>query len=204
MSDRISRRDFLQESAATTAAMAATAAIPECAVVAAAVDSAAFASAWNKANDRVWLGAEYWANPLQDWRIAGGRIECTKAAANRNVHLLTRQLGEQPGDLKMSVRIGRVGGGAVGGALGGAASSGKGSAGFRIGIMGPLREYRNSLIYGQGLDAGFTSDGKIFIGNPASGVPVELSADSVELRLTVEPHGDQSTVTLAAIGADGK
>ena len=50
--------------------------------------------------------------------------------------------------------------------------------------MGPLREYRNSLIYGQGLDAGFTSDGKLFIGNPASGVPVDLSGESVELRLT--------------------
>ena len=41
-----------------------------------------------------WLGEEYWANPLQDWRIAHGRIECTNAALDRNVHLLTRQLGE--------------------------------------------------------------------------------------------------------------
>ena len=135
--------------------------------------------------------APLWANPLQDWRIAGGRIKCVKAAANRNVHLLTRQLGQQPGDLKMSMRIGRVGGGKIG--------DGKGSAGFRIGIMGPLREYRNSLIYGQGLDAGFTSDGQLSLAIPASGVPVELSADSVELRLTVEPHGEQSAVTLAAL-----
>jgi len=97
-----------------------------------------------------------------DWRVAGGRIECVNAAPNRNVQLLTRQLGEQPGDVAMSVKIGRVGGGKL--------CEGKGSAGFRIGIMGPLRDYRNSLIYGQGLDAGFTSDGKLFIGNAASGV----------------------------------
>src|SRR5439155_19551747 len=102
----------------------------------------------------------------------------------------TGQLGEQPGDLVMSARIGRLGGGKL--------SEGKGSAGFRIGIMGPLHEYRNSLIYGQGLDAGFASDGKLFIGNPAAGVPIDLSAASIELRLAIESHGEQSTVVLSA------
>src|SRR5947208_3186884 len=132
MPEKLSRRDFLQETAVATAAVAAVSGLPASAVAAAAPSD--FAAQWTNALDRVWLGAEYWANPLQDWRIAGGRIECIKAAANRNVHLLTRQLGEQPGDLEMGVRIGRVGGGKL--------SEGKGSAGFRIGIMGPLREYR--------------------------------------------------------------
>jgi alkaline phosphatase D len=194
MIDRLSRREFLHESAVASVAIAASAT-----AATAQTDgrsTAEFASQWHKAHDRVWLGAEYWANPLQDWRIADGRIECIKAAPNRNVHLLTRQLSEQPGDLTMSVRIGRIGTPRLEG--------GKGSAGFRIGIMGPLREYRNSLIYGQGLDAGFTSDGKLFIGSPAAGVPVDLSASSVELRLAIEPRGDQSTVTLSAHSADGK
>ncbi|MBW8884428.1 MAG: alkaline phosphatase D family protein, partial [Planctomycetia bacterium] len=115
---------------------------------------------------------------------------------NRNVHLLTRQLGEQIGSLTMSATIGRLGDHQLG--------DGKGSAGFRVGINGPLRDYRNSLIYGQGLDAGFTSDGKLFIGNPASAVPVNLSGESIELRLRVEPHAETSTVTLAAVGANGK
>src|SRR5689334_16705695 len=126
---RNSRRDFLQDTAAATAAVAIASALPASAP--AAVASAQFESHWKDSHDRVWLGPEYWANPLQDWRIAGGRIECINAASNRNVHLLTRQLGEQ-GDLEMRVKIGRVGGGAIG--------AGKGSAGFRIGIMGPLRD----------------------------------------------------------------
>src|SRR5947207_1662659 len=189
--EKRSRREFLQDTAVATAIVAAGAAGP----AVAAADSNEFASQWSKSPDRVWLGAEYWANPLQDWRVAGGRIECINAAPNRSVHLLTRQLGEQPGDIAMSVKIGRVGGGKLG--------EGKGSAGFRIGIMGPLREYRNSLIYGQGLDAGFTSDGKLFVGNPASGVPVNLSAESVELRLTIQPQGEMSTVALSAYDAGG-
>ena len=129
MPEKFTRREFLEDAAA----MAAVAALPAGATAAAAPED--FASQWQKTPDRVWLGAGYWANPLQDWRVAGGRIECVNAAPNRNVHLLTRQIGEQPGDVSMTVRIGRVGGGKLG--------EGKGSAGFRIGIMGPLREYRN-------------------------------------------------------------
>jgi len=195
--DPISRRDFLHETAAATAAIAAASTLPSSAAAAAAAGSE-FKSQWDQANDRVWLGAEYWANPLQDWRIAKGRIECINAAANRNVHLLTRELGEQPGDLRMSVKIGRVGGGTL---ASGASAGGSGSAGFRIGIRGPLNEYRNNLIFGQGLDAGFTSDGKLFIGDLATGV-VELG-ESVELLLTVEPRGEMSTVTLTAKAANG-
>jgi phosphodiesterase/alkaline phosphatase D-like protein len=188
----ITRRDFLQDTAAAAAATAAISAMTRQASAAAASD---FASQWHKSHDRVWLGQEYWANPLQDWRVAGGRIECVTPAVNRNVHLLTRQLSEQPGDLRMSVRIGRVEGGPL--------SGGRGSAGFRIGIMGPLREYRNSLIFGQGLDVGFSSDGRLFMGNPASGVPVDLAAENIELRVAIEPRGEQSVVALSAHAANG-
>src|SRR5262245_10699823 len=191
---RRSRREFLQDTAAGAVVVAAGAGVPGSVV--AAPGASDFSSRWLTTPDRVWLGAEYWANPLQDWRVVGGRIECTNAAPNRNVHLLTRQLGEQSGDLTMSVKIGRVGDTKL--------SEGRGSAGFRIGIMGPLRDSRNSLIYGQGLDAGIASDGKLFIGTPASGVAVDLSAASVELRLTIEPRGEMSTLTLAAFGSDGK
>src|SRR6266516_594381 len=93
--EKRSRREFLQDTAVVTAIVAAGAASQAGAALAGSDSD--FASQWLKSPDRVWLGAEYWANPLQDWRLAGGRMECIKAAANRNVHLLTRQLGDQPG-----------------------------------------------------------------------------------------------------------
>lgn len=200
--EKRTRREFLQEAAV----VAGAAAVPTAVLPGAAVGQpvmgfpgaggVGFDSSWDKTPDRVWLGPQYWANPLQDWRVAGGRIECINVAPNRNVHLLTQQLGDQPGDLQMSVKIGRVGGGKL--------SEGKGSAGFRIGINGPLKDYRNSLIYGQGLDAGFTSEGKLFIGNPASGVAVGLNSESIELWLIVEPHGEMSTILLSAHGPSRK
>ncbi len=54
---------------------------------------------WRGLPDRVWIGPEYWANPLQDWRLSKGKLECTNAAANRNVHCLTKSVGELPGHI---------------------------------------------------------------------------------------------------------
>lgn len=111
MSDSISRRSFLQDAAAVSAGVAAASEmLPEKSASAIEIlpdpEHTSFASRWDHQHDRVWLGSEYWANPLQDWRIANGRIECIKAAPNRNVHLLTHQLGDHQGGLTMSVRIG--------------------------------------------------------------------------------------------------
>jgi hypothetical protein len=28
---------------------------------------------------RYWIGPEYWSNPLQDWRLRDGRVECWRS-----------------------------------------------------------------------------------------------------------------------------
>ncbi len=145
--------------------------------------------------DRVWLGPDYWANPLQDWRVQQGRIECITAAMDRNVHLLTRQLKKGKGELRMSVRLGRVEGGPIG--------RGAGGAGFRLGIQGPLGDYRNALFYGTGINAGLTAHGGLFIGNQKP-TPIELSTDNIELILHLKPEGNTYTLKLEAHDADGK
>ena len=42
---------------------------------------------------RAWLGPDYWANPLQDWRKVGDRIECHVAGGDRNVFWLSKEIG---------------------------------------------------------------------------------------------------------------
>ena len=148
-----------------------------------------FASARPPDAERVWLGPEYWANRLQDWRVTNGRIECVTSGADRNVHLLTRQLGEAKGDLKMSVHLGRL-------------DQDKpltpGWAGFRVGVLGPFKDYRDSVRRATGLNAGVTTAGELFLGAPkgtaASGVPLS----DVELRLAAEPDGQGYRVALSA------
>ena len=101
---RLTRRRFI----AGSASLAATSVVAPLVRGNLLQSDAEFHSRWDACPDRVWLGPEYWANPLQDWRIAGGRIECTNAAPDRNVHVLTRQLGERKGDARHE-RAGRPG-----------------------------------------------------------------------------------------------
>ncbi len=187
MSQRFTRRDFVRSGATLTTALAMA---PRSAAGAGESAASEFASQWQAMPDRVWVGQEFWANPLQDWRIGNGRLECIKAAADRNVHLLTRQLGEQQGDLRMSVRLGRLSGTSL--------ADGPGSVGFRVGIRGPLGDYRNSLIFGSGLDAGIAAGGQLFLGSPADATGPGISPSEVELRLVVEPQGTGYALTLSA------
>lgn len=199
MSENINRREFMLDTALATAGLAAVSDVNAKPVDLQLPASAGFKSQWAKIPDRVWIGPEYWANPLQDWRVANGRLECIGAAADRNVQLLTHLIGEQPGDLRMTVRIGRIGGEPLG--------QGQGSAGFRIGIRGPLPDYRNALIYGKGLDAGVTAQGALFIGELATTKSggLNLSVGSLELRLTAKLEGPSCSLTLAAHSpTDGK
>lgn len=61
--------------------------------------------------DRVWIGRDFWTNRLQDWRVAGHRVECLETRKNfpmRTAHLLTSSLGETPGKAEISVRLGAL------------------------------------------------------------------------------------------------
>jgi alkaline phosphatase D len=67
--------------------------------------------------ERTWVGPEFWANRLQDWRVGRGRVECIEAdpsAALRTLHLVThRTLLERDGALRegsyrATVRLGAL------------------------------------------------------------------------------------------------
>lgn len=156
-----------------------------------------FQSNWPVEVDRPWPGPEYWSNPLQDWRVKAGRLECFVAGGDRNVFLLTRELSPTQGNLAMQVKLGRL-----------EEDSGplrEGFVGFRVGIKEAFNDYRDSAVRGYGLNAGITSDGRLFIGRVeqnAAKVPGELR--DVELRLSAEPDGANYTVTLEAVAPGGE
>ena len=66
--------------------------------------------AWRRTHDRVWLGGEYWANPMEDWRIVDGAAECQSLGGNRSIHSLTHQITE-PAKGFHNVGADRAGGG---------------------------------------------------------------------------------------------
>jgi alkaline phosphatase D len=159
---------------------------------------AAFRSAWPAGVERIWPGPEYWTNRLQDWRIKDGRLECLQPAADRNVHLLTRAIGAGPGTLDIGVRA------ALAVPFEGARA--RNWVGFRIGAKGPFPDPRNAVIYGQGLEAGLSSEGDLFIGDYEQlqrgavqrGLREALRA-GVELRLEARPEGGHAIVRITAL-----
>ena len=149
----------------------------------------AFQSNWPEDVERVWLGPAYWTNPLQDWRLSSGRVEMVNSGQDRNVQLLTRQLGTGEGTLAMRVQVGYP-----------ALRQGGGRAGFEVGVQGPLREYRNNAVHGEGLRAGLTSGGQLFIDGAPKQDLAETSGlgDGIELQLAAEPTGGSYVLTLSA------
>ncbi len=68
-----------------------------------------FTSYWEQQPDRYWIGPEYWANRLQDWRIHNGRVECINGILPmRTLHMIDKFISEKTGNVIMSVLTGRI------------------------------------------------------------------------------------------------
>ena len=160
-------------------------------------ESVPFRSAWPAGVERIWVGPEYWANRLQDWRIKDGRLECLLAASDRNVHILTRRLGPANADISLRVRA------AVAAASRG--SKDRNWIGFRVGARAEFDDYRYAALYGKGLDVGASMDGDLFIGDfevlqqetVRKAIRARL-ARGLDLVLTVRPNGARCAAALEA------
>ena len=152
-----------------------------------------FASEFSEQADQVWIGADYWANPMEDWAIQNGRLVC-RGGGNRNVALLTRHV-TSTGPWEMSVRFGQV-------------QQGKatGTVGFRLGIQDEVEDYRAAALRGQGLDVGVdVRTRSLFIGNTTGGsYSKSESLEGWTLKVSGKPAGNQYTVVLTALDGTGK
>jgi len=214
MSRRIDRRSFLKESSG--AALGATAVSLLGPSRAAASGKNSFHSAWPLQAERPWAGPEYWTNPLEDWRIREGRLECVCPGGDRNVFLLTREVGAREGTLAMSVRLGRLDGSAE---KHGEDSAEHcpfhdiereakklegGFAGFRVGIKSFVDDYRARAIHGRGMNVGVTDEGQLFIGEVKASAPRVKLDQELRLDLEAHPSGSGYRVTLRAGDQNGK
>ena len=56
--------------------------------------TATHASDWHTLPNRIWLGADYWANPMEDWRIVDGAAECQTTKGDRNFTKFAFEAGD--------------------------------------------------------------------------------------------------------------
>jgi alkaline phosphatase D len=156
-----------------------------------------FADDFARTNDRVWIGEKYWAIPMEDWRVKGGRIECVGLQPNSRVNLLTTLIKAGAGEINISAEIGLL-----------ASASGKaqnGSAGFSIGITDPVDSDIKSLCYyGKGLPAGISNKGNIFIADVSKPLPADFDFTSFNLTLQGSRANNQTQIKLIAKSKSGK
>ena len=187
MSKRLDRRCFLKKAGSTAlGATALTLARPALGV--GAETRVSFRSAWPRDAARPWPGPEYWPNPLQDWRIREGRLECFSPGGDRNVFLLTREAAGRSGDLVLGVRVGQID----------SAPLEQGFVGFRLGIRSEMNDHRAAAIYGRGMNAGINSDGRLFIGTIEGSAPRIDLGHEIHLQLHARPSVAGYSVTLRA------
>ncbi|MEX1041831.1 MAG: twin-arginine translocation pathway signal [Pirellulaceae bacterium] len=146
--------------------------------------------------DRVWLGPDYWANPMEDWVVQEGQMRCITPAGNRNVHLLTHELGESGDDFELTATVTRLD-------KPGANSRAGGSVGFRAGIQYQVDDYRARCLRGQGLEAGLRLDGTLFLGQQTDQLG-EVAIENLTLRLTGQREGENFQLRLVAENAAGE
>ncbi len=146
---------------------------------------------WKRTHDRVWLGGEIWANPMEDWRVVDGAAECQTTGGDRNLHLITHQVTDATGSIAMSVVVRQVEVGKQGD-----------SVGFRIGIRSDLNEYRSNCFASGGINAGIISE-EMILGRQRAPINADLSTD-VKLSLFGRPNDGGYQLTLTAQDATGK
>ncbi len=147
------------------------------------------ADAWAKTHDRVFLGGDFWANPMEDWRVSEGGAECLNMGAGRSVHSLTHQVTKN-GTFSMSVTLTRL-----------EIGKSDGGAGFRIGIRSELNEHRSNCFVLKGLDAGWQG-GQLVLGPKTATVKDGAAMKQVRLTLKGAPEGDNCVLTLTAKAVD--
>ena len=69
------------------------------------LSAAEFTSDFGNVHNRVWVGQDYWANPMEDWIVEDGKLACIRGGANRNVHLLTYGLSEKKPNAPFSISV---------------------------------------------------------------------------------------------------
>ncbi|MCS5643697.1 MAG: alkaline phosphatase D family protein [Dehalococcoidia bacterium] len=141
---------------------------------------------WNRTHDRVWIGGEFWSNPMEDWRVTNGWVQCQTTAANRSIHSVTRQLTDPGSPFAMSIELSQS-----------AAIENDGGAGFRIGIRSDLNEHRSNCFAKNGLNAGLVGN-NLILGESRGPLTAILDNSHVLLTLQGRPQGKTCVLTLTA------
>jgi alkaline phosphatase D len=158
------------------------------------IKSVEYKSNFNETQDRVWIGRDFWAIPLEDWQIKNGRLECVGNRDNMRINLLTTVLGKEQGDFYISFRAGIL-----------EKSETTGSAGVRIGVFDAEDpDVRAACYFGRGIDMGISTEGHLFIENRKHPLPENFDLNDIFFQITGKIHGKTYELELKATDINKK
>jgi len=138
--------------------------------------------------NRTWVGPDFWANRLQDWKLEDGKLVClNETNPMRTVHVLTTTLSDRKGTFEASVEINMK-----------ELLSNNASAGMLLGA-GPGQDYRQAAL----IHHSYGKNGGLYVNVSASGVLSihdfgESNSSIYEIELDKKPYEDIVTLTIMA------
>lgn len=155
------------------------------------LQTTSFESQWHQWPDMLWTGPEHWGNRLQDWQIRDGKATCVVSDKNRSLHWLTYQLKDERSGFETSVDFDLLDKQLPG--------SSENYVGFRLGAKGKFEDYRSAAVFGEGIEAGMTTAGGLFIGAQRSEKHVKIKEG---LRLFFSATPTEKGYRLKLIASD--
>tara|TARA_B110000037_G_scaffold223172_1_gene303230 strand:+ start:10302 stop:12884 length:2583 start_codon:yes stop_codon:yes gene_type:complete len=130
---------------------------------------------WTHVVNRAWAGENFWANRLQDWEVADGKLVCTESSVKkpmRTLHSVTSRLTNK-GAFKMSVQTGTT--------TSNKKFSKETASGFLIGA-GASIDYRAAALihHSPGQEGGY------FVGVTANGILFIQDFNTKEMNILAE------------------
>ncbi|MBU2871599.1 alkaline phosphatase D family protein [Colwellia sp. E2M01] len=141
---------------------------------------------WSNTHDRVWLGGEFWANPMEDWRVNNGRAECLSRGGNRSIHSLTHQLVDFTKPFEVSVDVKRL-----------EQTKQDGGAGIRLGARSELNEVKSNCFVQEGYDMGIINN-SLILGIEKVELSEKITNENITLLLKASPKLGAISLTLTA------
>jgi len=146
---------------------------------------------------RPWVAPEIWTTPMMDWQLNDGRIEVVQGGRGHDLQLLSHQMRSGNGHFRMSVRTGALRDPSQVNTLG--------ATGFRFAVTGAMpEEYRSNLFGSSGVNAGITTDGRLFVGNQFSSDSISASyLEDILLEIEISCRGANAEANIRALPGSG-
>lgn len=146
---------------------------------------------FDTSNERVWIGPDFWAVPLEDWKLEDNRVSCIGERSDMKLNIISSYI-QPEGNFSVLLQMGTSLTGDIG------------SAGVQIAIQDKTDASIKSLCYfGKGIEIGVDGSGTFFIDKTNTKIPVNFDLKSFVLRIVGEQSDHSGSIQASIVDSNG-